>query len=208
MPRPRKFDEGQALDRAMQIFWTLGYDGASMAELTKAMAMNAPSVYFAFGSKRGLFDAVLKRYEERRATYRNLILAASTAREAAECMLFGAIEWLTDPAEPLGCLLLQSGLASGVASLDVCYELARRRNGVTELLTKLFKQGQKSGNLVGTADPEEIARYCQTVFSGLCVEAAAGKSRADLMSCAKLALAGLNELWIEPASLRPAITSS
>lgn len=195
MPRPRKFDEGEALDRAMEVFWTLGYDGASMTELTKAMAMNAPSVYFAFGSKRGLFDAVLDRYDERRAHHKVSILAASTAREAAERMLFGAIEWLIDPGEPRGCLLVQSGLASGIASQDVCDELVRRRNRVTALLTELFEQGQKRGNLLGTADAGELARYCQMVFSGLCVEAAAGSSRAELQSSARLALAGLSGLW-------------
>jgi AcrR family transcriptional regulator len=195
LPRPRKFDEHEALDRAMQVFWTLGYDGASMTELTKAMAMNAPSVYFAFGSKRGLFDAVLKRYDERRAHHKDSILAASTAREAAERMLFGAIEWLTDPAEPPGCLLVQSGLASGIASHNVCDELVRRRNRVGALLTELFEQGQKSGNLVDTADAGALASYVQTVFSGLCVEAAAGSSRTELQNCARFALAGLNEFW-------------
>lgn len=195
MPRPRKFDEGQALDRAMQVFWTLGYDGASMAELTKAMAMNAPSVYFAFGSKRGLFDAILERYDQRRASHKDSILAACTARQAAERMLFGAIEWLTDPAEPPGCLLVQSGLASGIASHDVCDELVRRRNRGTALLAELFEQGQKSGNLVDTADAGELARYIQMVFSGLCVQAASGSSRSELQSCARFALAGLNDFW-------------
>ncbi|MCS3467510.1 AcrR family transcriptional regulator [Pseudomonas sp. JUb42] len=195
MPRPRKFDEGVALDQAMVVFWTLGYDGASMAELTKAMGMNAPSVYFAFGSKRGLFDAVLERYDERRSHHKDSLLTAATAREAAERMLFGAIEWLTDPDEPPGCLLVQSGLASGIASQDVCDELVRRRSRVSALLTALFEKGQSNGNLVDTADAAQLADYVQLVFSGLCVQAAAGTSRTGLQSSAHLALAGLSELW-------------
>jgi len=195
LPRPRKYDEDLVLDRAMEVFWALSYEGASMTELTKAMGMNAPSVYFAFGSKRGLFDAVLERYDVRRACYRESILDASTAHEAIERTLYGAIEWLTDPAEPPGCLLMQSGFTSGTASQDVCDELVRRRERVIPLLTEIFEQGQKNGNVVGKADAGALARYCQTIFSGLCVQAAAGCSRTELESCARLALAGLNEFW-------------
>lgn len=195
MARPRKFDEGIALDRAMVVFWTLGYDGASMAELTKAMSMNTPSIYFAFGSKRGLFDAVLERYDKRRSDHKDLILAAATAREAAERMLFGAIDWLTDPDEPPGCLLVQSGLASGIASQDVCEELVRRRARISALLRELFEQGQRNGNLLDTADAGQLADYFQMVFSGLCVQAAAGSSRTGLQNCARWALAGVSQLW-------------
>ena len=38
--RPREFDEGLALDGAIEAFWRLGYEGASMAELTQAMGIN------------------------------------------------------------------------------------------------------------------------------------------------------------------------
>src|ERR1700761_2011508 len=101
MARPRVFEEAEVLDRAMEVFWRLGYEGASMAELTKAMGLNSPSIYAAFGSKRGLFDAVLSRYRERRTAHREYLLAGATAREVAERMLFGSIEWLVDPKEPL-----------------------------------------------------------------------------------------------------------
>jgi len=53
--RPRSFDRDAALRSAMKLFWKLGYEGASMAALTKAMGINAPSLYAAFGSKEGLF---------------------------------------------------------------------------------------------------------------------------------------------------------
>src|ERR1700733_7526017 len=103
MARPRVFEEAEVLDRAMEVFWRHGYEGASMAELTKAMGLNSPSIYAAFGSKRGLFDAVLNRYRERRAAHKEYVLAAATAREVAERFLFGGIEWLVGPTEPRGC---------------------------------------------------------------------------------------------------------
>lgn len=55
--RPRKFEHGVALDAALQTFWTKGYRGASMDDLTGAMAMNKPSLYAAFGAKEELYLA-------------------------------------------------------------------------------------------------------------------------------------------------------
>ena len=60
--RPRAFDEDQALDAAIDVFWRLGYEGASMAELTQAMGINKPSLYAVFGSKEKLFVRALERY--------------------------------------------------------------------------------------------------------------------------------------------------
>lgn len=60
--RPRAFDVEAALDRAVEVFWKRGYVGASLSELTAAMGIAPPSLYAAFGDKRGLFLAALDRY--------------------------------------------------------------------------------------------------------------------------------------------------
>ena len=74
--RPRGFCVEDALDRAMTIFWRNGYEGASMTELTAAMGINSPSLYACFGNKEGLFRAVLERYDERRKSFMDYVMAA------------------------------------------------------------------------------------------------------------------------------------
>ena len=60
--RPRAFDMDQALDRALDVFWRKGYEGASTCDLTAAMGINPPSLYAAFDNKEGLFRKALDRY--------------------------------------------------------------------------------------------------------------------------------------------------
>lgn len=61
--RPRKFDEDEVVDRALQLFWEKGYRGTTTRALESALDMTAPSIYNAFGSKQGLLLRAIDRYE-------------------------------------------------------------------------------------------------------------------------------------------------
>jgi AcrR family transcriptional regulator len=190
MARPRVFEEAEVLDRAMGVFWRHGYEGASVAELTKAMGLNSPSIYAAFGSKRGLFDAVLKRYRDRRTGHREYVLAGATAREMAERLLFGAIEWLVDPNEPRGCLLIQAGTSAGVNNDDVPRAIIDQRGRTRELLIERLMRAQEDGDLPASEDPAALARYLLMAFNGLALQAAEGVSEAELRTSAERVLMG------------------
>src|SRR5437660_7281862 len=101
--RPRAFDVDKALDRALEVFWRKGYEGTSLADLTRAMGINRPSLYAAFGDKEALFRKGLDRYAEGPAAYVRESLNEKTARGVAETLLRRAVDLLSDPRNPHGC---------------------------------------------------------------------------------------------------------
>jgi TetR/AcrR family transcriptional repressor of nem operon len=63
MARPREFDIDEALERAMNVFWTKGYEGASLQDLLDAMNIARGSLYKAFQDKHGVYLAALDQYD-------------------------------------------------------------------------------------------------------------------------------------------------
>ncbi|GGE31093.1 TetR family transcriptional regulator [Agaricicola taiwanensis] len=186
MGRPREFDVKNALDRAMEVFWSKGYDGASMAELTKAMGINSPSLYACFGSKEGLFKAVLDRYAELRIQFLDDALAEPTARQAASTLLSSAARLYAEENDYRGCLLVQGGLTCGCTTIPE--ELAKRRERVELALRDRFARALSEGDLGADANPASAARYVVSVLIGMGVQATAGASRSDLQEIADLAM--------------------
>jgi AcrR family transcriptional regulator len=186
--RPRGFDVDQALDRALEVFWRKGYEGATLCDLTVAMGINPPSLYAAFGNKEGLFRKALDRYWTVRTAFWEEALAAPTAREAAAILLRGTAKFLSDPCHPKGCLAVHGALASGKDTDCIRQELEKRRGTGLAAIRERLKRAKREGDLPADADAAILARFLATVIEGMAVQAASGASRRDLDRVAETAL--------------------
>ena len=186
--RPRSFDPDKALDRALRVFWRKGYEGASLSDLTKAMGINRPSLYAAFGDKEALFRKVLDRYTSGPVNYVREASNQPTARGVAERLLLGTAEQMCDARNPTGCLLVQAALVSGHTADSVRRELNSRRHAGQIALQQRLRRAKREGDLSADADPAALARYLMTVTNGMSVQAAGGASRRDLKKVAETAL--------------------
>lgn len=110
MGRMPSFERSVVIDAARDVFWRRGYAEAGIAELEEATGLTRSSIYHAFGSKRGLFDAVLAGYLDDvvRTRLRPLGGGDPGALEAYVDEMRAAIEADT-PRARLGCLLLNAG---------------------------------------------------------------------------------------------------
>jgi AcrR family transcriptional regulator len=186
--RPRAFDLEVALDLALLVFWRKGYEGTSLSDLTRAMGINRPSLYSAFGNKEALFRRVLDRYADGPAAYFHRALQEPTGRAVVERLLRGALDFLTNRRHPPGCLTVQGALSCGETANPIRQELASRRAADEASIRRRLRQAQSDGDLPADVDVAAFARYVATVIQGMAVQAAGGASRGELQRVVETAL--------------------
>lgn len=186
--RPRGFDADAALDRAVEVFWRQGYEGASLSDLTDAMGINRTSMYAAYGNKEELFRRAVARYAEAEMAYARDALTRPTAYAVIEAFLRANADALTRPGRPPGCLSVQGGLAEGGDNGHVAQFLARSRLTGEQALADRLARAVTEGDLPPGTDPLSLARYVMVVSEGNAVHAAAGADRAALHATVDIAL--------------------
>ncbi|MCZ3380241.1 TetR/AcrR family transcriptional regulator [Rhizobium sp. AG207R] len=190
--RPRAFDRAAALEQATCLFWTKGFEATSIADLTHAMGIGAPSLYAAFQSKEALYAEALRHYVETNEGYVWAgFHSATTARDAVRSFLMDSAAALTGCVAdiPRGCMVTLSSVGSeGHVELG---ELVRSARAVTleRLLTRL-DQAVAEGEIPASTDLHALARFVQTVQNGMSILARDGASRAELEAVADVAMAG------------------
>src|ERR1700681_4880247 len=186
--RPRAFDPDADLERAMHVFWTKGYERASLSNLTRAMRINRPSLYAAFGNKEQIFRKVLDRYMNGPLAYFGKALGAAKARDVVAQIILRAAKMPSDPRTPAGCLVVQGALACGDAAGSVRNEIAALRTAAKAALRRRLQRAKREGDLPPNADPAELSHYVMTVLHGMAVQGADGANQHQLRRVTRIAL--------------------
>jgi AcrR family transcriptional regulator len=178
----------EAVDAALLVFWSKGYDATTLDDLTSAVGIRRGSLYAAFGSKEALFGRALARYSDTVGNYLDRALDQPTARGVIEAVWNGAVAATTGTRTPRGCLIVHGAL--GCAG-DVHDRLTAIRRGDQEKLRQRFVRAAAENDLPRQLDPGALASYVTTVQHGIAVQARSGADRTELRGMVDLALANL-----------------
>src|SRR4030081_1734409 len=111
--RTTRPEAGGGLDRALEVFWARGYEGAPLPELTRPMGINRPSLYAAFGNKEQLFRKALDRYQTGPMSFLAEALRKPTASAGVEAIFSGFVRMQRDREKARGCLIVSGALTAG-----------------------------------------------------------------------------------------------
>ena len=187
--RPREFDVDDALSAALRVFWTKGYEGASLTDLTAAMGITRPSLYAAFGNKEALFRKALDLYEREKLAYVGEALKAATSREVAERLLRGALEMHTSDCEPRGCMRVISSVSCSPEAELIREELMARRRSSQRALCERLQRARDEGDLAPEVDVEGLCQYLGAILQGMSVQAGSGATKEQLHALVDTSLA-------------------
>jgi len=183
--RPRSFDADAALDRAVEVFWRCGYDGASLDELTAAMGIGRPSLYAAFGDKQHLFAAALKRYGETvGAMAVEAFLEASQVRDAVAAFFRVAACNQARDGGPTGCLLACTAASVAETQPEVRMFYATGLQAMENMLKERLERAVADGELRHGFPTGQRARLMVDLMQGLALRARSGSTREELRSAA------------------------
>jgi AcrR family transcriptional regulator len=171
----------------MDVFWKKGFDAASLADLTKAMGINPPSLYAAFGDKEGLFIEAVRRY------YANVQeqcggCPQATAREYMEGFLTELAKLFTDAEHPRGCLAVMAMTTALESSPRMQGFLAEKRAASKARMRERIQQGIDNGELPADTDAAALTNLYSAVISGMALQAKDGATRKTLLAMVDAAM--------------------
>lgn len=182
--RPRSFDEGEALDKATQIFWSKSYDGVSIDDLIAGMGVGRQSLYSVFGDKRTLFLRVLRAYAQRKgAGAAEALLSPPALRDGVAGFLRHAVEFATQEGSVPGCLMVC--VAPLVDDAEVRRFLKDTAAGGLALVERRFCDGISAGEIPSDFPVATRARQVLDLARGLTMHAQIGAPRMALLEDAE-----------------------
>ncbi|MDR3431413.1 MAG: TetR/AcrR family transcriptional regulator [Rouxiella aceris] len=180
--RPKQFDRGTALSKALNLFWRHGYEATSLADLVEATGAKAPTLYAEFGNKEGMFRAAVEHYL---ATFyeKSFCLLSRpdlSVEQVIEKYLRTTAEMFTDCSTPSGCFIINAASGMSAASQDIAEMLRGRHLAQERTLFEFFEKRKLSGEFPNATDSSLLAKYIATFVQGMSVQARDGADTEQL----------------------------
>lgn len=200
MARPRGFDEHEVLEAAAAAFWSKGYEATSTRDLVKSTGLTQPSLYNAFGDKRGLYLRALKHYLDRtlRERIKQLEATVSPARRIT-LFLHEIIERSIADPDRRGCMLVNSALETSSDDKAFRETVATELAEIRAFFYRCLVAANDAGQFPAAISADDAAAHLLAVLIGVRVLARVNPDRTVLTSAVApaLALLGLPALPVK-----------
>ena len=161
MARPRAFDPDCALDAALGVFETHGYEATSVQDLVDATGLSRSSLYATFGDKHRLYLAALDRYGRAGGDLLQR-LVADAARP-----LDGVRAYLDASAANRGCFAFNAAAERAATDPDTAARASTGWCNLQATFAGALRDAQSAGDLPADRDAEALASTLAATVYGL-----------------------------------------
>ncbi|MHA1598419.1 MAG: TetR/AcrR family transcriptional regulator, partial [Alphaproteobacteria bacterium] len=156
MARPKEFNEEKALDQALDVFWSKGYEATSLGDLTDAMGISKSSFYDTFASKHALFLSSMDRY---RATTVKQALAILDGDLPARDAIAAIFDYIVEDKDRRGCFIGNCALEVGSRDTQALLRISGGIENFATVFADTIKRGQSAGEISKTLNPRVVGRF-------------------------------------------------
>ena len=167
-PGPAKsFSPDEALERAMEVFRSRGYEAAGLRELLEEMGISRKSMYDTFGNKRSLFRSAVDRYAaSQRQLMRSMLERPGSPLANIESALMYMAREHSRPGG-IGC-----GIGNSIADFtdddeDIAAVLRGHLAANEREWRAVLRRARGANEIVAETDIEGLARLLSTVAQGI-----------------------------------------
>lgn len=192
MARSKAFKEEDVLEKAVNLFWSKGYNGSSAQDLVDNLEISRSSLYDTYGDKHSLFIQSLQQYRKQEAT--KLIAMINSAEDAEQVIkeIFQSLvnDTLKDKSYK-GCFMINAAVELGAQDDEIMKIAKENMQVVEDAFYKAVKKGQDAGQFSTKNSARSLARFLFNSMSGIRVAEKSGVEKKVLDDIIKVTLSAL-----------------
>jgi TetR/AcrR family transcriptional regulator, transcriptional repressor for nem operon len=192
MPKEILFDEQAALKQATDLFWTKGYNGTSMDELTRVTGLSRSSIYNTFGGKHELFMRCLRYYlDDQRRQLQEMGDKVGNVVERIRAVFAYAVEDILADRMRKGCMMVNTITEMANQDKEIAAVSVKNMEEMERVFAVWVREGQAGGEVNNAFTPQALAVHLYNTYSGLKVSGKTKPDRRTLEEIVRVALSVL-----------------
>jgi TetR/AcrR family transcriptional repressor of nem operon len=190
--RTKAFDKNEVLHKAMSVFGSLGYEGATLPNLLTELGIARQSLYDTYGTKRDLFLAAVKYYMDRKnIDLQVLIDQPGTVIDKVEQAFTTMIRVLADPVLRRECFIISSAIEQATHDEELAAYMHANTEQVEMGFYTMLKSGVEQGELSQEVNIRDLSRFLAHERIALVFAAKLGMDEQKLVSIMQIVLSVL-----------------
>lgn len=172
MARTKDFDENEVLTKAMNIFWSRGYNATSMEDLIGGLSISRSSLYDTYTNKHTLFMKALEHYQHIASIkVQEIMNGQGSAKEKVKKLIEHATSGIYQDKKRMGCFMVNAEVEVAPHDKKVNNLVCSNDKQMEEIFYQVIQEGKKSGEIKNRQDARALARFISNVIKGMLVTA-------------------------------------